>query len=495
MNELFPNWREMDNPPPLTTPVKSDTFMLLKDNGSLEVPHALMPKMINNHGNFIISLGNLCDWLNQQAEELGVEVLSGIAGDKVIFNENGAVGGVVTGDFGWAKDGQQKDNFSPGIKIKAKQTIFTEGARGSLTERLKKQFKLDKDAISTQQYGLGLKEVWQVKEGNPLFKEGHVQHTAGWPLTTDVYGGSFCYHMKPNLVHLGMVIGLDYTNPYLNPYEEFQRLKTHKAFRGLLEGGECISYGARVLNEGGFHAIPKLTFPGGMLAGCSAGFLNVAKIKGSHNAMKTGMLAAEAIFEAAKNDNGLENADIKNYEKNVRNSWVAEELRQSRNFKAGFEKGLWFGLAHGGIIMNLTKGKEPWTWRHTKKDCDSTVPKSQAKKIEYPKHDGKLTFDLLTNLQRSGTNHEHDQPSHLKIKPELADVPQSLSYQTFGAPEERFCPAKVYEYIVDEATQAPKLQINAQNCLHCKCCSIKMPKEYIDWNVPEGGGGPSYSGM
>ena len=302
--------------------------------------------------------------------------------------------------------------------------------------------------------------------------------------------------MAPNLVHLGLVVGLDYKNPYLNPYEELQRFKTHSEIKKLLEGGECISYGARVLNEGGYHAVPKLHFPGGVLAGCSAGFLNVAKIKGSHNAMKTGMLAAEQIFSKVEAGLDLSEASLESYQDAYKNSWVHDELYSTRNFKSGFEKGLYAGLLHGGLNLHVTKGREPWTFAHTKTDSEATGQKQRHKEIEYPKHDGKLTFDLLTNLTRSGTNHDHDQPSHLKIKAGHEGTP-NISWEKFGGPEQRFCPAKVYEYIEDdtEPDAPPKLQINAQNCLHCKCCSIKMPKEYIDWNVPEGGGGPSYSGM
>ena len=337
--------------------------------------------------------------------------------------------------------------------IKAKQTIFTEGARGSLTERLKKKFELAKGKTSIQHYGIGIKEVWEVPEGHPHFKEGFVKHTVGWPLTSDVYGGSFMYHMKPNKILCGLVVGLDYKNPYLNPYEEFQRLKTHPDVRKYLEGGECISYGARVLNEGGYYAIPKLTFPGGMLAGCSAGFLNVAKIKGTHNAMKTGMLAAEEIFERHEDEN-LAGSELTNYEKRVHDSWVVTEMKKTRNFKGGFEKGLWYGLAHGYVVTQLTKGKEGWTLPHTKPDSTYTQPKSAHKPIDYPKHDGKLTFDLLENLQRSGTNHDHDQPSHLKIKQGMESVPE-LSWTKYGAPEERFCPARVYEYVPQEDTSKP----------------------------------------
>mmetsp|Transcript_45756 Transcript_45756/g.33455 ORF Transcript_45756/g.33455 Transcript_45756/m.33455 type:complete len:321 (-) Transcript_45756:259-1221(-) len=317
--------------------------------------------------------------------------------------------------MGIAKDGSRKDTFMAGMEILGKQTIFSEGCRGSLTERLKSQFKLDRNCVIKQHYGLGLKEVWEVPEGHPHFHAGVVQHTVNWPLPSDVYAGSFMYHMHPNQIHVGLVIGLDYANPYINPYEEFQKLKTHKVMRKYLEGGECIAYGARCLNEGGFHAIPKLTFPGGLLAGDSAGFLNVAKIKGSHNAIKTGMLAAEAIVDGMfKGD--VQGKELKNYQEKVEKSWVWSELKETRNFQSGFEKGIWFGLAHGRLIT-LTKGREPWTLDLNVGDSAATKPKDKCKPIEYPKHDGKLTFDLLENLQRSGTNHDHDQPSHLRIKP------------------------------------------------------------------------------
>lgn len=363
--------------------------------------------------------------------------------------------------MGIGKDGQPKDSFSAGIDIFAKQTVFSEGCRGSLTEVLKSKFKLESESVSTQHYGIGLKEIWQVKEGNSHFSVGTVQHSVGWPLSNDVYGGTFMYHMGPNLVHLGMVVGLDYKNPYLNPYEEFQRVKTHPEFAKVLEGGECISYGARVLNEGGYHAVPRLHFPGGLLAGCSAGFLNVAKIKGSHNAMKTGMLAAEEIFSKFDKGEDLAEAIMEGYQERYKKSWVHDELFASRNFKGGFEKGLYRGLLHSGLTQMITKGGEPWTFAHKKRDSETTEPKDKHKEIVYPKHDGKLTFDLLTNLQRSGTNHDHDQPAHLRIKKGMEGAPE-VSFKKFGGPEQRFCPAKVYEYIEDEQKPGEaKLQINA----------------------------------
>ena len=379
------------------------------DKSSFTFPHFATPKSIDNHGNYIISLGQLTEWLGEQAEELGVEILPGIAGDSVLFDESDSkVIGIRTGDMGIAKDGSMKDSFEPGIDIMAKQTVFSEGCRGSLTEKLKAKYGLEKNTVSVQHYGIGLKEIWQVAEGNNNFKSGTVQHSIGWPLTKDVYGGSFLYHMEPDLVHIGMVVGLDYKNPYLNPYEEFQRLKTHPEIRKILEGGECISYGARVINEGGYHAVPQLHFPGGLLAGCSAGFLNVAKIKGSHNAMKSGMLAAEEIFEKHLAGEDLAELELSGYQDRYKKSWVHDDLFASRNFKSGFDKGLHRGLLHGGFTQFFTKGKEPWTLAHRKRDSETTEPKSKHQPINYPKPDGTLTFDLLTNLTRSGTNHDHD---------------------------------------------------------------------------------------
>ena len=383
LNELLPDWKEAEVikisiiilKAPLTTPVEEDKFTILFEKSHFNIPYALLPKSVHNKGNYIISLGNLCEWMGEKAEAMGVDVLPGIAGDKIHYRSDGSVGGIITGDFGIAKDGSLKDNYSPGIQINAKQTILTEGCRGSLSERVIKQFELTKNNIGMQHYGIGLKEVWRVAEGNPHFKPGRVQHTVNWPLPSNVYGGSFMYHMNPNLIHIGFVVGLDYENPYINPYEEFQKYKTHPEIRKVLEGGECLSYGARCLNEGGYHAIPKLTFPGGMLAGDSAGFLNVAKIKGSHNAIKSGMVAAESIYDHIKAGKALEGEEITEYEKNIRNSWIMTELYHSRNFHGGFSRGLWGGLLHGRLIT-ITNGKEPWTLVHSKKDSEKTKPKS-----------------------------------------------------------------------------------------------------------------------
>jgi electron-transferring-flavoprotein dehydrogenase len=489
LDELFPDWEAMGAP--LDTPVTSDSFYWLpNDKLAVGVPHLALKMLpaLSQHGNYVISLGGLCRWLAEQAEELGVEIYPGFAADKPVFGEDGALRGVQLSDVGIAKDGKKKDAFEPGMQLLGKQTILAEGCRGSLSELLMKQYNL-RENCSPQLYGLGIKEVWEVPED--VISPGTVVHSVGWPLDQMTYGGSFIYHMKPNLIHIGMVVGLDYSNPYLSPYQEFQKLKQHPRIKVLLENGKCISYGARCLNEGGIQAVPKLTFPGGMMAGCSAGFLNVPKIKGSHTAMKTGMLAGEACAKAMLE--GEAPSEITQYEDDVKSSWVWEELTAVRNFKPPWKAGLFPGLAAGGASL-LTKGKEPWTFKWTKKDHEYTKPAAECRKIEYPKPDGKITFDILENLIRSGVNHEHDQPAHLKVKDEAAAVPLEVSLPVYDGPEGRFCPAKVYEFVPDEKGQA-KLQINAQNCVHCKCCSIKTPEEYINWTVPEGGGGPQYAAM
>jgi len=494
LQELLPDWKERGAP--LDTPVTSDSFYWLP-NGKYAVPMPgallhMAPEM-RQEGNYVVSLGRLCRWLGEQAEELGVEIYPGFSADAPIFNEEGALAGVQLRDVGIGKTGQVKDTFEPGMQLMGKQTILAEGCRGSLSEGLMKHFGL-RDETAPQHYGLGVKEVWEIPPEN--HRAGTVTHTIGWPLDHWTYGGSFIYHMEPNLLHIGMVIGLDYSNPYLSPYQEFQRFKSHPRVQALLEGGTCISYGARCLNEGGLQAIPKLTFPGGMLAGCSAGFLNVPKIKGSHTAMKTGMLAGAAAAEALLETEagGLE---IAKYESDVKGSWVWEELSTVRNFKPAWHAGMVPGMAYGAATMMVTRGMEPWTFGWSKKDSEYTKPAAACKKIEYPKPDGVYTFDLLENLARSGVNHEHDQPAHLKVKEESSHVPLEVSLATFDGPEGRFCPAKVYEYVPDEdsADGSMRLQINAQNCVHCKCCSIKTPEEYINWTVPEGGGGPQYPAM
>ena len=492
LNELIPDWQDRD--PPISTKVTKDHFHILTANYKFSIPESLLPPSIHNKHNYIISLSQLTRWLGKQVEEYGVNIFTGQAGSRLVFNsDNNSVEGAITNDFGINKKGEKKPNFTPGIQIKAKCTVLSEGCRGSLTEDLKKRFNLKGEG--DQIYGLGLKEVWEIDtEKNKHFSSGLVQHTTYWPLDSKTYGGSFMYHMDKNIIHIGMVVGLDYKNPYLNPYEEFQRFKTHKDIRKYLEHGKCIEYGARTLNEGGYYAIPKISFNGGMIVGCAAGFLNVAKVKGTHNAMKSGILAAESIYESFCNneDKLVFGEKYSNYEEKLRKSSINNELYETRNFKGAFEVGgLFFGMFHG-LVTSITKGKEFWKFISKHRDSTSTEKKEKHKKIDYPKHDGILTFDLLENLSRSGTNHDHDQPSHLRLK----DNGESslLSYNDYDGPEERFCPAKVYEFVQNEKNEV-KLQINSQNCVHCKCCSIKMINEYIDWNVPEGGGGPKYNFM
>lgn len=498
----------------IATPVEHDHFSILTESGrSLTIPNILLPKQLHNHGNYILSLSQLCRWLATEAEELGVEIYPGFAASEVLIDENGGVTGIATRDVGLAKDGTPKATFERGVELKARQTLFAEGARGSCSEFIMKHFNLrqkdDGTQVQPQTYGLGIKEVWQVPP--ETFKKGFVQHTLGFPLqsspTDKVFGGTFLYHQEPNLVLAGLVIGLDYENPYINPYQEFQQWKTHPEIRKHFEGGTCISYGARVLNEGGYHAIPKVTFQGGALIGCSAGFLNAVKIKGSHTALKSGMLAAEAVFEGLSQSGETPVAEtgelsethipqeMTSYVTKLESSWIYDELYQVRNCHQAFAKwGIGGGLLYNGLATHITKGREPWTLEHSHTDAEATKPAKNFTPKKYPAPDGKLTFDLLTNLQRSGTYHADDQPAHLRIKPELADIPKNTSLQVYGGPEQRFCPAGVYEYVGEEESKK-ELVINAQNCVHCKCCSIKMHKEYIDWTVPEGGGGPQYQVM
>jgi len=494
LEELLPDWRERGAP--LDTPVVSDSFYWLPDGKrAVPIPGALthLAPALRQEGNYVISLGMLCRWLGEQAEELGVEVYPGFAANAPVIDAEGAVAGVELRDVGVGKDGKPKDTFEPGMQLLGRQTILAEGCRGSLSEAVMARYGL-REGASPQHYGLGIKEVWEIPPEKHV--AGTVTHTVGWPLDHWTYGGSFIYHMKPNLLHIGLVVGLDYANPHLSPYQEFQRFKRHPRVQALLEGGTCVSYGARCLNEGGLQALPRLTFPGGMLAGCSAGFLNVPKIKGSHTAMKTGMLAGEAAAEALLGEAEAPR-EVEDYERRVRGSWVWEELSAVRNFKPAFHAGLWPGMAVGGASIIATRGREPWTFKWSKRDSEYTKPAAESPKIEYPKPDGVHSFDILENLIRSGVNHEHDQPAHLRVKEESASVPLEVSLPRFAGPEGRFCPAKVYEYVPDE--EGPegqmRLQINAQNCVHCKCCSIKTPQEFINWTVPEGAGGPQYAAM
>jgi electron-transferring-flavoprotein dehydrogenase len=470
LNELIPDWKEKGAP--VSTEAKEDRFLLLTPNRSIRLP---TPPQMHNHGNYIVSLGNLCRWLGQQAEALGVQIFPGFPAADVII-ENGRVCGVVTGEFGIGKDGQKKHSYQPGMAIRATHTLFAEGCRGSISERLMREFNL-RETCDPQTYGIGIKELWEVRPEK--HQPGLAVHTIGWPLDSKTYGGSFLYHLGENQVALGYVVGLDYQNPHLDPFMEFQRYKTHPAIRSTLEGGKRISYGARALNEGGFQSIPQLVFPGGALIGCSAGFMNVPKIKGSHTAMKSAMLAADAIAAG----------DLSSYPQRVRESWIHDELKSVRNIRPAFRYGLWAGLLHAALDTFVFRGKAPWTLSHHA-DHKALKPAADCPPIDYPKPDGVLTFDRLSSVFLSSTNHEEDQPSHLTLKD--AGVPVSHNLARYDAPEQRYCPAGVYEIVRDPA---PRLQINAQNCVHCKTCDIKDPTQNIVWKTPEGGGGPNYSGM
>jgi electron-transferring-flavoprotein dehydrogenase len=490
LNELIPDWKEKGAP--LNTPVTADRFVFLRENSAITLP---TPPQMHNEGNYIISLGNFCRWLGEQAEALGVEIYPGFAAAEVLYHEDGSVKGIATGDMGVGRDGEPTENYAEGMELHAKQTIFSEGCRGSLTKELQERFKL-RDGVDPQTYGIGIKELWEV---DPAKHElGLTMHTIGWPLASDTYGGSFLYHLEDNQVAVGFVVGLDYSNPHLSPYEEFQRFKTHPAVRGFFEGGRRIAYGARALSEGGFQSLPKLTFPGGVLVGDTAGFLNVPKIKGTHMAMKSGMEAAEAVFSAlsvvtetaAESETSAGNAEITAYSTRVQQSWLWDELYQVRNIRPAFRWGLWGGMAYGALDTYIFKGRAPWTFSHHA-DHTQLKPASEAPKIVYPKPDGKLTFDRLSSVFLSSTNHEENQRCHLTLKDN--SVPLTVNLARYDAPEQRYCPAGVYEILTDGDT--PRLQINAQNCLHCKTCDIKDPTQNINWVVPEGGGGPNYPNM
>lgn len=484
LNELFPDWK--DKGAPLNTPVTSDQFLFLTQKNSFKLP---TPPQMNNHGNFIISLGNLCRWLAEQAEALGVEIYPGFAASEILFNEDGSVKGVATGDMGRGKDGTETENFTPGIELHAKQTIFSEGSRGSLTKVLFDRFNLRSDS-DPQTYAIGIKELWEVEPEK--HQEGLALHSVGWPIDSSTYGGSFIYHLEGNQVSVGYVIGLDYKNPHLSPFDEFQRFKTHPKIRPLFEGGRRIAYGARALNEGGFQSIPKLTFPGGLIVGCGAGFLNVPKIKGTHTAMKSGMTAAEAV-ENAFRTRGLEpGAEIDDYKARLEKTWLWDELHKVRNIRPGFRAGLMLGLINAGIDTILFRGKAPWTLRNHH-DHETLQLAAHCQKIDYPRPDGVVSFDKPSSVFLSNTNHEENQPVHLKLN--NSSVPVNFNLRLYDAPEQRFCPAGVYEIIADEEGENPQLQINAQNCVHCKTCDIKDASQNINWVVPEGGGGPNYPNM
>ena len=488
LNELIPDWKAREAP--VTTPVTEDRFLILSERGGFRIPNLVMPPLMSNHGNYIVSLGNLCRWLATQAEALGVEIYPGFAAAEVLY-ENGRVVGVATGDMGVARDGHHKSTYAPGVELRGKYTFFAEGAHGSLTKMLAQRFKL-RGGADPQKYGIGLKELWRVDAAK--HKPGLVIHTQGWPLDSMTGGGSFVYHLEEQQVAIGFVVHLDYSNPFLSPYDEFQRFKTHPLIRPMLEGGKRLSYGARAINEGGLQSVPKLAFPGGALIGCAAGFVNLPRIKGSHNAMKTGMLAAEAAFAAlARGEDG--GTALSEYEASYRKSWVFTDLYRVRNVKPGLKLGLWLGTLHGGIHMwlnNLGLGfLVPWTLHHKKPDHETLRPAPSSRPIDYPKPDGVVSFDKMSSVYLSNTNHEEDQPVHLKLTDPTIAIRHNLAL--FDAPEQRYCPAGVYE-IVREGGK-PRLQINAPNCVHCKTCDIKDPLQNITWVVPEGGGGPNYPNM
>jgi electron-transferring-flavoprotein dehydrogenase len=493
LTELIPDWKAKGAP--LNQPVTDDAMVFLGETSSMRVPNFLLPQCFQNHGNYIVSLGNVTRWLAQQAEALGVEIFPGFAAAEVLYNEDGSVKGVATGNMGVGKNGEPGENFQLGMELLAKYTVFAEGSRGQLGKQLIARFKLD-DGRDPQTYGIGVKEVWEIdpKRHQP----GFVLHTAGWPMENDTYGGAFLYHGENNQVFLGFITGLDYGNPYLSPFEELQRWKTHRNVRWYLEGdesqgvkpGKRLGYGARAITAGGLLSLPKTVFPGGALVGSEAGYLNVSRIKGSHAAIKTGMLAARAAFDAL--GEGRQHDELAAYPEAFEKSWLHEELNKSRNFKTWFKKGLWPATIMNGIEQWLLRGSIPWTLRRDKPDHAYLKPAAECKPIDYPKPDGKLTFDRLSSVFISNTNHEEQQPPHLTLKD--ASVPVQVNLAKYAGPESRYCPAGVYEFIKGE-DGADKLQINAQNCVHCKTCDIKDPTQNIVWVAPEGGGGPNYIGM
>jgi electron-transferring-flavoprotein dehydrogenase len=485
LTELIPDWKEKGAP--LLTEVTEDRVLFLSESGAMAMPQALLPDCFTNHGNYIISLGNVVRWLGQQAEALGVEVFPGFAAAEILYHDNGSVKGVATGNMGVNREGEPGPNFQLGMELHAKYTLFAEGARGHLGKQLISKFKLDAGK-DPQSYGIGIKELWEIDPKQ--HKPGLVIHTTGWPLDASTYGGSFLYHLENNQVMVGYVVGLAYENPYLSPYEEFQRYKTHPEIRKFFEGGKRIAYGARAITAGGLQSLPKLTVPGGALIGCDAGFLNMSRIKGSHAAIKTGMLAAEAAFEAL--GAGRAQDELSSFQTSFEQSWLYEELYKARNVKPWLSKGLVLGTLMAGIDQVVFRGKAPWTLHHSKADHEYLKPAAECQPITYPKPDGKLTFDRLSSVFISNTNHEEDQPIHLTLK--NASVPVSINLAKYAGPEARYCPAGVYEFMKTDAGE-DRLQINAQNCVHCKTCDIKDPTQNIIWVVPEGGGGPSYPNM
>ena len=482
LDELISDWKEKGAP--VNTKVKKEKFLFLSKKSSLSWPTWLLPSVQKNHNNYIISLANLCRWLAQQAEELGVEIFPGFPAVKILYSENDEILGVQTGDMGIDKEGKPKDSFEPGINIKGKVTVLAEGCRGHLGKEVIKKYSLDQNK-SPQQYGIGFKEIWEVSDSQ--HDEGLVVHTAGWPLDNQTYGGSFCYHAEKNQIYIGYVIGLDYKNPYLSPYDEFQRFKTHPKISKYLENGKRISYGARALIEGGLQSLPQMYMPGALLIGCDAGTLNMPKIKGSHTAMKSGILAAETIVDFIQ-----KNKPLSNFETKLKQSWLYQELYKARNVKPSFSWGLIPAILFTGIDQILFRGYLPFTLKHHHADHETLLPCKNSKKIEYPKYDEKLTFDKTSSVYLTGTNHEGDQPVHLKLKD--TNLPIHFTLKEYDEPAQRYCPAGVYE--VDRSDeQNPKFVINAQNCIHCKTCDIKEPSQNITWVAPEGGGGPNYTNM
>jgi electron-transferring-flavoprotein dehydrogenase len=489
LNELIPDWKEKGAP--LETQVEDDQFLWLTKAGSFRFPNFLMPRLMNNHGNYIVSLGDVCRWLGQQAEALGVEIYPGFAAAEVLYNEDGSVKGVATGDMGVSKTGEHKDTYTPGMELHAKYTLIAEGARGSLAKMLMSKFDL-RSGVDPQKFGIGLKELWQVDPAK--FKKGLVVHSQGWPLSeTGGAGGSFMYHFGDNLVSIGFVVHLSYDNPYLSPFDEFQRFKTHPDVARYLQGGKRLAYGSRAINEGGVQSVPKLVFPGGALVGCSAGFVNLPRIKGSHNAIKSGMLAAEAAFEAlAAGKTGGD--ELIAYPVKVKASWIWKDLDKVRNVKPALSWGTVVGTVYGGFDMWMHDLgiRLPWTFHHKKADHECLRPASEFQPIQYPKPDGVVSFDKLSSVFLSNTNHEEDQPVHLKLRD--PSIPIAVNLPLYAEPAQRYCPAGVYEVVTADNGQ-PRFQINAQNCVHCKTCDIKDPAQNIDWAVPEGGGGPNYPNM
>ena len=492
LTELIPDWKEKGAP--LNQPVTEDAFLILTEGSAIRTPGFALPKCFDNHGNYIVRLGDVVKWLGEQAEALGVEIFPGFPATEVVYAADGSVKGVATGNMGIGKDGEPGPEFQLGMELHGKYTVFAEGARGQLGKQLIAKFKLD-EGRDPQSYGIGIKEVWEIDSSR--HKPGLALHSAGWPLDTDTYGGAFMYHFGENMVALGYVVGLNYTNPYLSPFEEFQRWKTHPNIKWYFTDDEGtvnakrLQYGARALAAGGLFALPKTVFPGGALVGCDAGYLNASRIKGSHAAIKTGMLAAEAAYDAIQA--GRQGDELSAYPEAFEKSWLHAELKKDRNYKNWFKKGLYTAIVMTGIEQKLLGGNIPWNLHRDKPDHVYLKPAAECKKIEYPKPDGKLTFDRLSSVFISNTNHSENQPAHLTLKD--PSVPVNINLAKFAGPESRYCPAGVYEFVPDEANGGERLQINAQNCVHCKTCDIKDPTQNIVWVAPEGGGGPNYAGM